>query len=399
MSKRTLDAFFRPSKKPKSEQQQQKEDHNQDVRPPDTHPTYPIPIAKLPTHIENALSTTPAREGKIKIMNDQPDLDCLYFQPFIPRSVANDLFDFLRAELPFYRVVYFAKRGGVDVEVNTPRYTTVFGVDESCLFVDPTVNGDVSVNGSDNRNPKLYGDGDGDGDGESKTHPPASALASAATPTPTTYSTTNQTLQRSNSNTIPKYGHPPRPIPSSLQTLKKTVESATKTSYNFVLVNYYASGEDSIAFHSDDERFLGFEPAIASLSLGAERKFLLKHKPPPPNTTTSSSTSSSSVTGGGGSGGSAGGTMPAASTSTSTIKLPLHSGDMILMRGRTQSNWLHSIPKRKRAGAGGRINITFRRAVIPAGTDNYYHYNVGVGGVYRWDEVKREMEMVQRGGG
>lgn len=65
------------------------------------------------------------------------------------------------------------------------------------------------------------------------------------------------------------------------------------------------------------------------------------------------------------------------------------------MRGPTQSRWLHSIPKR--AGANphpGRINITFRKALTSAGTENYYCYNVGAGGgakVWKWDEGKGEM--------
>ena len=74
------------------------------------------------------------------------------------------------------------------------------------------------------------------------------------------------------------------------------------------------------------------------------------------------------------------------------IKIPLASGDMVLMRGPTQSNWLHSIPKRKGGEADrGRINITLRRAMIPAGTENYYRYNVGEGDVYKWDKSRREM--------
>lgn len=79
---------------------------------------------------------------------------------------------------------------------------------------------------------------------------------------------------------------------------------------------------------------------------------------------------------------------------TQPVKMPLASGDMVVMRGATQSQWLHSIPKRKgKAGDAvrGRINITFRRAMIPAGTNNYYRYNVGVGPVWRWDETRREM--------
>lgn len=74
------------------------------------------------------------------------------------------------------------------------------------------------------------------------------------------------------------------------------------------------------------------------------------------------------------------------------LKLPLGSGDMVLMRGRTQANWLHSIPKRSgKNDAGGRINITFRKAVVRAGTENYYRYNVGTGPVFRFDREAGEM--------
>ena len=74
------------------------------------------------------------------------------------------------------------------------------------------------------------------------------------------------------------------------------------------------------------------------------------------------------------------------------LKIPLGSGDMVLMRGKTQANWLHSIPKRKGGDAGkGRINITFRKAMVKGGTENYYRYNVGEGEVWRWDEEKKEM--------
>jgi hypothetical protein len=132
------------------------------------------------------------------------------------------------------------------------------------------------------------------------------------------------------------------------------------------LVNYYASGADSIAFHSDDERFLGPEPAIASFALGARRDFLMKHKDP--------------------------------DASAKPLKLPLGGGDMLLMRGRTQERWLHSVPKRsgKNADDGGRINITFRRAIVKDGTENYYNYNVGFGPVYRWDDVHGEMRPWQQ---
>ncbi|KAI9647373.1 hypothetical protein NHQ30_003758 [Ciborinia camelliae] len=165
--------------------------------------------------------------------------------------------------------------------------------------------------------------------------------------------------------------YPPRPIPKCLDDLRVSTEAATCCKFNFCLVNYYASGSDSISYHSDDERFLGPLPAIASFSLGARRDFLMKHKPVPPNDSAPPP------------------------PEIKPIKLPLASGDMILMRGRTQANWLHSIPKRtgKNADDGGRINITFRRAMVKGGTENYYNYNVGTGPVYKWDKISREMRI------
>ena len=188
-----------------------------------------------------------------------------------------------------------------------------------------------------------------------------------------------------------------------------------KESYNFCLVNYYASGEDSIAFHSDDERFLGVEPSIASLSLGGERDFLMKHKPYAPVENGNTRPVHVHAFGTGSGGGmqmdtcttrtsnyslDAGSVPPSQFQTQQQIKMNLGSGDMVVMRGPTQANWLHSIPKRKgKVGEAtkGRINITFRRAVVPGGTDNYYHYNVGDGGMYRWDEVSRRMVAQGRG--
>jgi hypothetical protein len=65
---------------------------------------------------------------------------------------------------------------------------------------------------------------------------------------------------------------------------------------------------------------------------------------------------------------------------------------MVLMRGKTQSMWLHSLPKRAGVDAKkGRINITFRKALVRGGTDNYYQYNVGSGGVFRWNAGLEKM--------
>lgn len=340
MSKRTLDTFFSAAaaKKPRLEgeiaatnsisQAQTDPEAEPGEKLPvlyTTHPTYPFAIPHLPAHI-NAEVAHLVTASNGREMNDQPHLDLLYFQPFIPKCIERDLFNFLRSQLFFYRVRYMIKRFGKEMEVNTPRFTTVFGVDETSRFVSAA----------------------GGTDGPEKVE-----LVEASSPARPVW------REKYKSCT-------PRPIPECLDFLRRVTEAATDTAYNFCLVNYYASGSDSISFHSDDERFLGDNPAIASFTLGARRDFVMKHKPPKDSS------------------------QP--KLDTKDIKLSLSSGDMVLMRGATQANWLHSIPKRKGAEADrGRINITFRRALVPAGTENYYRYNVGSGGVYKWNESKKEM--------
>ncbi|KAM5356215.1 hypothetical protein ACJ41O_002861 [Fusarium nematophilum] len=315
--KRTLDSFFSPAaKKPRGATEASNEQNGEEISHSE-HIHYPHLIKNLPASLSTELAALPARSGRE--INDQPDLDLLYFEPFIPSPVARRLFEFLRAELPFYRVEYRIKRGGIETQIRTPRWTTVFGLDETSRFDDKGQPVDA-----------------------------ASSRAAAAT----------------------QYDrYPPRPIPKCLDVLRLSTEAATGCKYNFCLVNYYASGSDSISFHSDDEQFLGKEPAIASFSLGARRDFLMKHKPPPPNAASSPP------------------------FDVKPLKLPLGSGDMVLMRGRTQSSWLHSVPKRtgRNQEDGGRINITFRRAMVKGGTENYYNYNVGTGPVYRWNKGAREM--------
>lgn len=317
MAKRTLDNFFSSApKRPRSEASPYTDTAS--TTPPKTtsHATYPWPIPHLPQHVADDVEMLVTAQGKE--IKDQPHLDLLYFQPFIPKTSERDLFEFLRSELFFYRVRYTIKRFGKETIINTPRFTTVFGIDETSQFVD---GGARIVEASD----------------------PGKLVR------------------------MDKYKCKPRPMPECLDFLRRVTEANTDTKYNFCLVNYYASGSDSISFHSDDERFLGPDPAIASFTLGAKRDFLMKHKPPKDG-------------------------QPR--VETRDIKLALSSGDMILMRGPTQSNWLHSIPKRKGAEADrGRINITLRRALVPAGTENYYRYNVGDGGVYKWDRSKREMTL------
>ncbi|KAK3994984.1 putative alpha-ketoglutarate-dependent dioxygenase [Cladorrhinum sp. PSN332] len=319
--KRTIDSFF--SRDPKK-QKVTTDSSEVEEEPPSysIHDTYPFPIRDLSQSTTKALdSSLPARAGRQ--INNQPDLDLLYFEPYIPSPLAKELFCFLRSQLPFYRVEYTIERGGTETNIKTPRFTTVFGIDDTSIF-----------------NP-------------------------GGNSTTTTCTILNAKTHQPYPNGINPYErYAPRPIPQCLDQLRRSTEAATNQKFNFCLVNYYASGSDSISFHSDDERFLGTEPAIASFSLGAARDFLMKHKPIPPSP-------------------------------PQQLKLSLASGDMVLMRGKTQANWLHSIPKRtgkKTEHDGGRINITFRRAVVKAGTHNYYNYNVGKGPVFRWDDVSKEMK-------
>ncbi|KAK5174112.1 uncharacterized protein LTR77_001192 [Saxophila tyrrhenica] len=318
MSKRprTLDSFFSPPATKRSRQAggDTSKVANGETTPSQlsNHPTYPFAVPHLPPEITDILNFAPAQEARI--INDRPDLDLLYFQPYIPKEIQRPLFDFLRREFFFYKVQYKIKRGPVETQINTPRYTTVFGLDETSIFNDA---GEVI---------------------DSATGKPPSGKDA--------------------------YTCKPRPIPECLDMLRRLTENTTGSKFNFALVNYYASGADSISYHSDDEKFLGPDPCIASFTLGAKRDFLLRHKK-----------------------------TPAAHPSESQpMKLPLASGDMVLMRGKTQSCWEHSIPKRKGGEAErGRINITFRRAMTKGGTANYYRYNVGDGGVFKWDGGRGEM--------
>ena len=315
MSKRKLDSFFSPATKKARPDSAAAPIGPQPIsNRKSSHGTYPWSVAHLPTHVTQELELQVTAQGKI--INNQPDLDLLYFQPFIPHSVERDLFNFLRSELFFYRVKYTINRYGKETLINTPRFTTVFGIDETSQFADG-----------------------------------GSRIVEAVDP--------SKTVRKD------KYRCSPRPIPECLDLLRRVTEANTDTTFNFCLVNYYASGDDSISFHSDDERFLGVKPAIASFSLGARRDFLMRHKPARPGE---------------------------ADVGATPIRYPLASGDMILMRGQTQANWLHSVPKRKGAEAErGRINITFRRAMIPGGTENYYRYNVGDGKPQKWNAVKKQM--------
>jgi alkylated DNA repair dioxygenase AlkB len=119
----------------------------------------------------------------------------------------------------------------------------------------------------------------------------------------------------------------PRPFTPLQLLLKREVERVSGRRFNSVLLNYYRDQHDSMGFHSDDESELGAQPAIASLSFGAPRTFILKHKRLP-----------------------------------QTLKLALGDGSLLLMAGATQANWRHGINK-QRAACGPRLNLTFRNIV------------------------------------
>jgi len=87
------------------------------------HPTYPHPIQCFLKSIETELKSLPSTIGRV--INDQADLDLLYFEPYIPKYLEREVFQFLRKELFFYRVEYKIKRGGIETDIRTPRYAYV----------------------------------------------------------------------------------------------------------------------------------------------------------------------------------------------------------------------------------------------------------------------------------
>lgn len=116
----------------------------------------------------------------------------------------------------------------------------------------------------------------------------------------------------------------PLPFTPLQLEIKHAIEAASGKRFNSVLLNYYRNEQDSMGFHSDDEPELGPQPAIASVSFGATRTFILKHKKQP-----------------------------------RTVKIDLTDGSLLLMAGKLQHCWRHGINK-ERKPCGPRINLTFR---------------------------------------
>lgn len=117
----------------------------------------------------------------------------------------------------------------------------------------------------------------------------------------------------------------PNPWNTLLQKIKYLIEATTECQFTTVLLNQYRDGKDSNGWHADNEKELGTNPIIASLSFGAERVFQLKH-----NAITDAKKS-----------------------------IVLEHGSLLLMKGSTQHFWKHQIPKTAKP-IGNRINLTFR---------------------------------------
>lgn len=118
------------------------------------------------------------------------------------------------------------------------------------------------------------------------------------------------------------------PWTKELLELKKITEEISGNPFNSCLLNLYHTGDEGMSWHSDDEKSLGINTSIASLSFGAERKFSFKHK-----------------------------------KSKQTISVLLQSGSLLVMKHTTQTNWLHSLPKSSLVKRP-RVNLTFRTIVL-----------------------------------
>jgi alkylated DNA repair dioxygenase AlkB len=117
----------------------------------------------------------------------------------------------------------------------------------------------------------------------------------------------------------------PIPFTKELLEIKEAIEKEIKTNFTSCLANLYRDGQDSNGWHADNEKELGEQPIIASVTFGAERMFHFKHKYEPNLKT----------------------------------KILLNHGSLLLMKGTTQNKWLHQLPKTKK-DIGERINLTFR---------------------------------------
>lgn len=122
-----------------------------------------------------------------------------------------------------------------------------------------------------------------------------------------------------------------RPWTDTLRELRALVQDAAGERFDACLLNFYRDGSEGMGWHSDGERDLVPGGAIASVSLGAERRFAFRHR-----------------------------------TSRETVSLELEHGSLLIMRGETQRHWLHRLPPTRRVSTP-RINLTFRQMAADAG--------------------------------
>jgi alkylated DNA repair dioxygenase AlkB len=119
--------------------------------------------------------------------------------------------------------------------------------------------------------------------------------------------------------------HVPQPFTAELAAIRARIEALSGAPFNSALANLYRDGRDGMGWHADNEAELGRNPVIASVSLGATRRFTLRHR----------------------------------RRKGLTQSLDLEPGSLLVMEGETQHHWLHALPKTTRP-VGERINLTFR---------------------------------------
>jgi alkylated DNA repair dioxygenase AlkB len=139
--------------------------------------------------------------------------------------------------------------------------------------------------------------------------------------------------------------HEPLPFGPTLSRLRAEISAFTGVPFNSVLCNLYRDGEDAMGMHSDSEPELGHDPVIASLSLGAERKFVLRARQPVE----------------------ARGSAREPNKDAPAQALTLGAGSLLVMRGSTQREFKHGVP-RVRGVLGPRINLTFRHILPSTGS-------------------------------
>ncbi len=119
--------------------------------------------------------------------------------------------------------------------------------------------------------------------------------------------------------------HEPAKLPEVVDRLRGDLIQLLDTQFNSVLANQYRDGQDSVSWHADNEKELGLEPVIASMSFGASRLFAIRHN-----------------------------------ETKQRWNVGLEHGDLLVMSGRSQLDYQHSVPKTT-LSVGSRINLTFRK--------------------------------------